>query len=62
MLGGTMPEDLPTPNKSIAQIEKERIKAKSQEKNAYVGWVRAALTGQRELDKGVSKGDGVPNP
>jgi len=57
-----MPEDLPTPNKSIAQIEKERIKAKSQEKNAYVGWVRAALTGQRELDKGVSKGDGVPNP
>ena len=25
-VGGTMPEDLPTPDKSIAQIEKERLK------------------------------------
>lgn len=25
-LGGTMPEDLPTPNKSIKQIEKEEAK------------------------------------
>ena len=25
-LGGTMPEDLPTPNKSIKQIEKETAK------------------------------------
>ena len=25
-VGGTMPEELPTPDKSIAQIEKERIK------------------------------------
>ena len=24
-VGGTMPEDLPTPEKSIAQIEKERL-------------------------------------
>lgn len=25
-IGGTMPEDLPTPNKSIKQIEKEQLK------------------------------------
>ena len=24
-IGGTMPEDLPTPSKSIAQLEKERL-------------------------------------
>jgi len=29
-LGGTMPEDLPTPNKSIKQIEKEEVKRKGQ--------------------------------
>lgn len=27
-LGGTMPEDLPTPSKSIKQIERERKKLK----------------------------------
>ena len=27
-LGGTMPEDLPTPDKSIKQIEKEQKKLK----------------------------------
>ena len=33
-IGGTMPEDLPTPEKSIQQIEKEqmaRLKAKAKE-------------------------------
>lgn len=31
-LGGTMPEDLPTPNKSIAQIEREQEKKKLSKK------------------------------
>jgi len=30
-LGGTMPEDLPTPTKSIKQIEREQKKLKSNE-------------------------------
>ena len=29
-LGGTMPEDLPTPEKSIAQIEREQKKLKGE--------------------------------
>ena len=32
-LGGTMPEDLPTPEKSIKQIEKEQEKKKIEDKN-----------------------------
>jgi hypothetical protein len=32
-LGGTMPEDLPTPEKSIKQIEREQEKKKLAEKN-----------------------------
>lgn len=32
-LGGTMPEDLPTPEKSIKQIEREQEKKKLVEKN-----------------------------
>lgn len=32
-LGGTMPEDLPTPNKSIKQIEKEEAKRLEQSQN-----------------------------
>ena len=35
-IGGTMPEDLPTPKKSIQQIEKEqmkRLKAKAKKRN-----------------------------
>ena len=32
-LGGTMPEDLPTPNKSIKEIEKETNKIEIKEKN-----------------------------
>lgn len=31
-LGGTMPEDLPTPRKSIKQIEKEQEKKKLEDK------------------------------
>ena len=31
-LGGTMPEDLPTPEKSIKQIEREQEKKKLAEK------------------------------
>lgn len=33
-LGGTMPEDLPTPEKSILQLEKEKEKQISAEKKA----------------------------
>ena len=32
-LGGTMPEDLPTPEKSIAQIEREQEKRKLRAKD-----------------------------
>jgi len=36
-LGGTMPEDLPTPKKSLKQLEKENKKAlKKQEKQKFV--------------------------
>ncbi|MCI8764457.1 MAG: DNA damage-inducible protein D, partial [Lachnospiraceae bacterium] len=31
-IGGTMPEDLPTPEKSISQIEREQIKQLKQER------------------------------
>lgn len=31
-LGGTMPEDLPTPEKSISQIEREQKKLKNKNK------------------------------
>jgi DNA-damage-inducible protein, part of SOS response len=31
-LGGTMPEDLPTPDKSIKQIEKEQKKLENKQK------------------------------
>lgn len=36
-LGGTMPEDLPTPNKSIKQIEKEESKRLEQSQNGGEG-------------------------
>ena len=40
-LGGTMPEDLPTPEKSIAQLEKEQLQRLKQQ----------ALDGQLMLDE-----------
>ena len=32
-LGGTMPEDFPTPNKSLKELEKERKRLEIKEKN-----------------------------
>ena len=40
-IGGTMPEDLPTPEKSIAQLEKEQLQRLKQQ----------ALDGQLMLDE-----------
>lgn len=40
-IGGTMPEDLPTPEKSIAQLEKERMERLMQK----------AMDGQLMLDE-----------
>ena len=40
-IGGTMPEDLPTPEKSIAQLEKERMERLKQK----------AMDGQLMLDE-----------
>ena len=34
-LGGTMPEDLPTPEKSIQQVEREQKKIKESKKDTF---------------------------
>ena len=45
-IGGTMPEDLPTPEKSIQQIEKEQMaRLKSKAKNGKL------MLDEQELDK-----------